>query len=103
MPELAKYRVFLGGKLLAVSATLLTVDHTARAMAFFNLATMPVCHSVWDPYDYLPNSGLKKPRAVLLRDDADVSATRHVLVLIASLRFSAVSNGHFGVLSQTYH
>jgi len=64
-------------------------------MAFFNPATMPVCHSVRNPCDCLPNSGSKKLWAVLLRDDIDVSATRHVMVLIAPLRFSAVSNGHF--------
>ena len=32
---------------------------------------------------------VKKTRAVLLRDDTDVSATRHVLVLISPLRVSA--------------
>jgi hypothetical protein len=42
-----------------------------------------------------------KPRAVLLRDNTDVSATRHVLVLIAPLRFSAVSNGHIGVFFES--
>jgi len=90
MPEPAKYRVLMGGTFLAVSAQLLTVNHTGRAMAFFNPATMPVRHSVRNPCDCLPNFGLKNPRAVLLRDDTDVSASRRVVVLIAPLRFSAV-------------
>ena len=75
------------GTLFAVSAPLLTVVHTARAMVFFNPAKMPVCPSVRNPCDCLPNSGLKKPRAALLRNDTDVSATRHVLVLIALCAF----------------
>jgi len=45
----------------------------------------------------------KKTRAILLRDNTNVSATRHVLMLIALLRFSAVSNGHFGVISVNKH
>jgi len=68
----------------------MTVRHTDRAMAFVNPATMSASHLVRKPCDCLPNSGSKKPRAVLLRDDTDVSATRHVLVLIAPLRVSAV-------------
>jgi len=46
-------------------------------------------HLVRKPCDCLPNSGSEKPRAVLLRDDTDVSATGHVLVLISPLRVSA--------------
>jgi len=64
-------------------------------MAFINPATMSVSHLVRKPCGCLPNSGSEKPRAVLLRDDTDVSTTRHVLVLISPLRVSAVSNCHF--------
>jgi len=60
-----------------------------RAMAFVHPVTMSVSHLVRKPCDCLANSGSKKPRAVLLRDDTDVSATRHVLVLISPLRVSA--------------
>jgi len=75
-----KSNINQSGTLLAVSAPLLTVNHAARAMAFFNPAKMPAC-SVWNPCDCLPNSGLKTPCAALLRDDIDVGATSVCLVL----------------------
>jgi len=78
----------------------MTLRHAERAKAFVHPATMSVSHLVRKPCDCLPNSGSKKPRAVLLRDDTDISATRHVLVLISPLRVSAVSNGYFGVFSE---
>ena len=41
---------------------------------------------------------VEKPRAVLLRDDTDVSATRHVLVLVSPLRVSASQTAIFKIL-----
>jgi len=79
------------GIALHVTGTLLAVSAMTRqrAMAFVHPVTMSVSHLVRKPCDCLPNSGPKKSRAVLLRDDTDICPTGHVLVLISPLRFSA--------------